>query len=138
MRRYMLDTNTVSYFIKDQFSTLGVKILSVPMDSLYISVFTEAELLHGLAKKASKGSVYKLEKLVREFLAHVTILPWDSEAAYAYVNLRIACEKNGKSLSVIDMLIGAHSVANEACLVSSDKAFFHLTDILDLEDWTKP
>lgn len=138
MRRYMLDTNTASYFIRDPFSILGKKIQSVPMDSLYISALTEAELLHGLAKKASQGSVYKLEKLVREFLVHITILPWDSEAAHAYAKLRISCAQSGKSLSMVDMLIGAHSLAAGASLVSSDQAFFQLENILDVEDWTKP
>lgn len=140
MRRYMLDTNTASYFIKEKSLILQHRLQSVPLENLCVSVLTEAELLHGLAKlseNTNNNEPHKLIKLVQFFLMHITILPWDSHAAITYANFRPACERQGKSLSAIDMLIAAHSLSVGACLISSDKAFFQLADILDVEDWTK-
>ena len=73
---------------------------------------------------------------MNEFLLRVEILPWDSHAAEAYAALRTACEKKGKSLGAMDMLIAAHSLSSGAILVTNDKAFYNVGHTLSLEDWT--
>lgn len=72
------------------------------------------------------------------FLLRVEILPWDSDAADAYAQLRTACENEGKPLGAMDMLIAAHSVAVGTVLITNDKAFYNVEHHLLLEDWTKP
>ena len=131
---YMLDTNTVSYIIKGEPASIQQHLVNVPMASICISVITEAELLRGLAKKPEAK---QLALLVKEFLLRVEILPWDSDAANAYAHLRTACEKEGKSLGAMDMLIAAHSVAEGAVLITNDKAFYRVAQHLVLEDWTQ-
>ena len=66
------------------------------------------------------------------------MLPWDSKAAKTYAYLRTACEKEGKSLSTMDLLIAAHSVADDTVLITSDRAFYKVAHLLALQDWTKP
>jgi len=66
------------------------------------------------------------------------VLPWESDAANAYARLRTDCEKEGKSLGTMDMLIAAHSVATGAVLVTNDKAFYNVGHHLSLIDWTVP
>nr|CAA6819473.1 MAG: Unknown protein [uncultured Thiotrichaceae bacterium] len=131
--RYMLDTNTVSYLIKGNLPAVKKKLQQVPMNSICISAITEAELLRGVLKKPEATM---LSKLVHAFLLRVDVLPWDSEAAAAYARLRTLCEKEGKSLGNMDMLIASHSVAVDATLVSNDKAFYRVGHHLSLEDWT--
>ena len=46
----MLDTNTASYVIKGNPSSVRERMLTVPMASLCISAITEAELLHEVAR----------------------------------------------------------------------------------------
>ena len=75
---------------------------------------------------------------VKEFLLRVEILPWDSDAADAYAQLRTACENEGKPLGNMDMLIAAHSVAVGASLITNDKAFYNVAHHLVLEDWSIP
>jgi tRNA(fMet)-specific endonuclease VapC len=102
------------------------------MANVCISAITEAELLRGLAKKPeAKG----LSIAVKEFLLRLNILPWDSDAAEAYARLRTVCEKEGKPLGAMDMLIAAHSVAVGAVLITNDKAFYNVGHHLVLEDW---
>ena len=130
--QYMLDTNTVSYLIKGH-SALDSHLLNASMSTLCISAITEAELRLGVAKKPEAKH---LGKLVHEFLLRVETLPWDSEAAQAYAQLRATCEKEGKSLGNMDMLIAAHSLAVGAVLVTNDRAFYNVERHLTLEDWT--
>ena len=103
------------------------------MSTICISVITEAELLLGVAKNPKAKH---LPVAVKEFLLRVDILPWKSNAAKTYANLRAKCEKEGKSLGNMDMLIAAHAKAENAILVTNDLAFYHLTEHLSLEDWT--
>ena len=66
----------------------------------------------------------------------VNILPWDPAAAKSYAQLRTACEAEGKSLHSMDMLIAAHATAEDLILVTNDQAFFKLSHILSVQDWT--
>ena len=134
-RRYMLDTNTASYIIKGKPEALRDHLQKVPMAAVCISAITEAELLHGVARKPEAR---RLSLVVKEFLLRLEILSWDSDAANAYAQLRTACENEGKSLGTMDMLIAAHSVAAGAVLITNDQAFYNVKHRLALEDWTKP
>ena len=134
-KRYMLDTNTVSYIIKGNYPDIRTRLLEIPMSAICISVVTEAELLLGVAKKPKAKH---LPIAVKEFLLRVDILPWASNAAKVYANLRATCEKEGKSLGNMDMLIAAHAKAENAILVTSDRAFYNLVEHLNLEDWINP
>ena len=131
----MLDTNTASYIIKGEPVAIRERLLNVPMAKVCVSAITEAELLRGVAKKPDAKY---LPVAVKQFLLRVEILPWGSLAAKAYAELRTACENEGKSLGNMDMLIAAHSRAEETVLVTNDKAFYNISHLLSLEDWTRP
>ena len=131
----MLDTNTASYVIKGEPVEIREHLLHVPMVNVCISALTEAELLRGVEKKPEAK---RLPIAVKEFLLRVEILPWDSLAAQAYAELRTACERKGKPLGNMDMLIAAHSKAEGTVLVTNDKAFHNIAQLLTLEDWTGP
>ena len=133
--RYMLDTNTASYIIKGEPAVIREHLLNVAMTSVCVSAITEAELLRGVAKKPEAKH---LPIAVKEFLLRVEILPWDSDAADAYAQLRTVCENEGKPLGAMDIQIAAHSVAVGAVLITNDKAFYNVEHHLLLEDWTKP
>ena len=133
--RYMLDTNTASYIIKGEPAVIRERLLNVPMANVCVSAIMEAELLRGVARKPEAK---RLPVVVKEFLLRVEILPWDSDAADVYAQLRTACENEGKPLGAMDMLIAAHSVAVGAVLITNDKAFYNVEHHLLLEDWTKP
>lgn len=134
-QHYMLDTNMVSYIIKGVPVIVRDHLRNVPMAAVSISAITEAELLHGVARKPEAKH---LALAVNEFLLRVEILPWDSDAAKAYAMLRRSCEKEGKPLGNMDMLIAAHSIAVGAILITNDQAFYNVKHHLTLQDWTKP
>ncbi len=134
MQVYMLDTNTSSYIIKGEPVVVREHLRNTPMSSVCISSITQAELLRGVAMKPDAK---RLPIAVKEFLLRVDILPWDSDAAEIYAQLRTACEREGKSLGTMDMLIAAHSVAVGAVLVTNDQAFYRVKHHLSVEDWTR-
>ncbi len=133
-QRYLLDTDTVSYLLKNSKPGLRARLEAVPMSQICISAITEAELWAGLARLENPS---RLRPLVIEFLLRVTVLPFDSGAAQTYGRFRQNCQQAGKWLSAMDMLIGAHAVAANATLVSSDKAFSQIRDLLDVENWAE-
>lgn len=134
-KRYMLDTNTASYIIKGEPAVIRERLRNIPMANVCVSAITEAELLRGVDKKPEAK---RLAVAVKEFLLRVEILPWDSDVAEAYAQLRTVCENEGKPLGNMDMLIAAHSIAVGAVLITNDKAFYNVAHHLMLEDWSKP
>jgi tRNA(fMet)-specific endonuclease VapC len=131
MIKYMLDTNTVSDFIKKQ-PAVTTKLLAVPMRSLCISSITEAELLYGVGKRPAAN---KLHKIVNEFLQRVDVLAWDRQAAERYAIAKVKVETKGQTLSPFDLLIASHALSTGCTLVSNDKAFRFIPG-LSLENWS--
>lgn len=131
MKRYMLDTNTVSHMIKAH-PVVARHMVAVPMASLCISAITEGELLYGLAKRPDAK---RLQRVVQEFLRRVDVLPWGSAIAERYGTVRAHMAGQGKILAPLDLLIATHALGVEAVLVTNDRAFGQVTG-LQLEDWT--
>ena len=131
MKRYMLDTNTVSHLLREHL-VVTKRIVAVPMASLCISAITEGELLFGLAKRPVAK---RLHVAVREFLRRVDVLPWDSSTAEHYGIVRADMERRGRILASLDLLIATHALSVDAVLVTNDRAFSQMAD-LKVEDWT--
>ena len=131
MKRYMLDTNTVSHLLREH-PVVTKRIVAVPMASLCISAITEGELLFGLAKRPVAK---RLHVAVREFFRRVDVLPWDSATAAHYGIVRADMEKRGRILASLDLLIATHALSVDAVLVTNDGAFSQMAD-LKVEDWT--
>ena len=131
MKRYMLDTNTVSHLIKVH-PTVARHVVAAPMASLCVSAITEGELLFGLAKRSDAK---RLHLAVGELLRRVDVLPWDSEIAERYGTVRADMERQGKILAPLDLLIATHALGVGAILVTNDRAFGQVAD-LHVEDWT--
>jgi tRNA(fMet)-specific endonuclease VapC len=132
--RYLLDTNIASYVIKGNIPAVRRRIVQVPMAQLAISAVTEGELRYGAARRPDAA---RLRTIVDEFLLRMTILPWDSEAARHYGQIRAALEREGQPMGNLDTMIGAHALALGAILVTNDQAFTRIRE-LTIEDWTEP
>jgi tRNA(fMet)-specific endonuclease VapC len=132
MALYMLDTNVASHVIRGDIVGIRERLASVPMQSVSVSVVTQAELLYGVAKR---GYPKALAKAVHEFLIRVQVLPWTRDEAGAYGDLRAACERAGVTLAPLDMMIAAHAKTTVAVLVTRDRTFALVPEQLNLEDW---
>ena len=130
--RFMLDTNMVSFLIRASSPPLKARLLSVPMAQLCVSAVTQGELVYGLARRPEASA---LRTAVRELLARLEVLPWDSPAAERYGALRASLERLGTPLGNLDTLIAGHALATGAVLVTNDQAFGRVEG-LQVEDWT--
>jgi len=129
---YLLDTNTVSYYIANNPSEVRQNLTGVGLKSTAVSAITEAELRCGIAR--NPGAMRRCAS-VELFLRHALILPWDSSAARAYGQLCASQERKGRPLSVEDLMIVAHALSAGLTLVTNDQAF-SFVDGLKTEDWT--
>jgi len=132
--RYLLDTNIASFVIKGSFPGIRRRLARHPMAEIAISAVTEGELRYGVARLPEAA---RLQSMVDEFLLRVTILPWDSDAARQYGQLRAILERRGMVMGSLDMMIGAHALASGLTLVTNDGAFERISG-LKLQDWTRP
>ncbi len=130
--RYLLDTNTVSYFIASNPPQVRKRLARAGAESTAISTITEAELRYGIARNPA---AIRRNTSVHTFLGSASILPWDSAAACAFGALRARQESKGRPLSVEDLMIAAHAIARGLILVTHDLAFSYV-DGLRTEDWT--
>jgi len=130
---YLLDTNIVSYVIKGHPMRVRERLMTVPMEQLSISVITEAELLFGVARHPEAT---RLKLGVHEFLIRMRVLPWNSDVARSYADLRAELERRGITMGNLDLMIAAQALAENAILVSNDRAFRRIKQ-LQIEDWTK-
>jgi tRNA(fMet)-specific endonuclease VapC len=133
MTRYLLDTNIASCIIKGNSPAVDRRLVKVAMAELAISAVTEGELRFGAARLPHAT---RLHAMVEDFFLRVAILPWDSDAAQQYGQLRAALEREGQPMGNLDAMIGAHALALDAILVTNDCAFARIKK-LKIEDWTK-
>ncbi len=126
----MLDTNMASAIIKGTSQPALRRLADTPTHDIAISVITEAELLFGLAKNPAT----KHAGAARAFLATVTVMPWTSQTAAAYAQVRAELEAAGTPLKALDTLIAAHARALGATLVTDDRAFRHVEGLV-IESW---
>lgn len=131
--RYMLDTNTVSYILKGRSLHARRKMGSLgPDEDVCISSVTEAEVRYGLAKRPAKAG---FGEQIERFLEAIDVIPWGSDAARAYGSARRLLENAGKPLSNMDLMIAAHAMAENCVLVTNDRAFRNLGNLLRTVNW---
>ncbi len=133
MTRYLLDTNIVSFYVKQAFPALNFRMQSIPGRQLFLSSVNEAELRFGLAFLPANARA----RLATEELLHsITVEPWDSRCAQRYAATSATQQHLDKPLAALDSLIAAHALALDAVLVTNHAAFLHVEN-LRVEDWTK-
>ena len=131
--RYLLDTNTVSFHIRESSAALRRRLGRVEASRVGLSVVTEMEIRYGLARNPK----LRIADLIEEFLAGITILPLDSAVAVTYARVRARQESKGKTIGPLDMMIGAHALSLDATLVTNSVKEFRRIEGLRVQDWTR-
>jgi tRNA(fMet)-specific endonuclease VapC len=130
--KYLLDTNTVSYYPRGDLQTVRhVQAQSPP--SLSISAITAMELVYGIERRRSG----KLTTAVMGFLSGIQVFPFDREAAQRAGSVRAALGRIGAALSVADCRIAGHALTLKLTLVSTDAAFRRVLGLV-VKNWLKP
>ena len=130
--KFLLDTNTVSYYLRGTPATVK-HIQSQKPTALAISAITVMELTYGVEKRQSAT----LTAAVQGFLSGVQVLSFDHDAAKQAGVVRASLEHIGVALSLADSQIAGHALALGLTLVSTDAAFKRVRG-LTVKDWSKP
>ncbi len=118
---HLLDTDTASYLIRGKAPAIEAKLLALLPSMVAISVMTRAELLYGL-KRLPPG--HGLQRTVHQFLKLVRTLPWDSDAAGWYADIRHQLVSSGQPIGEMDMMIAAQALASGAVLVTNNSRHY--------------
>ena len=92
--KYLLDTETISYLIKNT-NDIRSKLELHKNEELFISAITLAELEYG-AFVSSKPGYYNVA--IARILSHIKVLPFDDSAAVEYGKIRAELKKKGNMI----------------------------------------
>ena len=133
MKPYLLDTNTISYFIRDYQQALVERVTQVLTNqTAAISVITQAELRFG---QAGMVAADKRRLVIYLVFTQVSVLPWTSAAADIYGTLKWQNKRQGTPIGEMDTQIAAHALAEKLILVTHNTRHFENIPGLKLEDW---
>lgn len=128
--KYLLDTNTVSYYLRGTPATVKHVQGHTP-SALAISAITAMELAYGVEKRQSAT----LATAVQGFLSGVQVLPFDQDAAKQAGVVRASLERIGVAISLADSQIAGHALVLGLTLVSTDGAFKRVRGLV-VKDWS--
>lgn len=122
----LLDTNIVSLAMSADPAVMTA-LGKLEAGDAAISAVTYAEIRYGLLRGSLQGqggqaALARKRELFDRLMGHIDVLPWDTDAAIAYAEERIACEKDGQVLDQADLMILAHAGSTGRALVTRDAA----------------
>jgi tRNA(fMet)-specific endonuclease VapC len=130
---HMLDTDKASNLIKGKSPGIEAKVAELVPSMVCISVMTRAELLYGLKRLPAE---HRLHLGVRKFLKIIRVLPWDSDSADWYADIRHQLVRTGQPIGEMDMMIAAHSLPASAVLVTNNIRHYERIEApLLVENW---
>jgi len=130
--KYLLDTCTVSDFVKGQPNVLA-RIKLIPPNLIAVSVLTRMEVAYGLALNAERAK--KLAPVLQAFFSATATLPFDEADAQAAAAIRAALKTKGQPIGAYDVLIAGTALARGLVVVTSNVGEFQRIGGLQVEDW---
>ena len=128
---YMLDTDTCSYTIKRNPSSVVQAFWTHINDEICISAVTYAELMYGAMRTGSS----KTPDAIRRFTARVGIVDFNNAAADEYARIRCYLEAKGTPVAAADLMIASCAKVKKAVLVTNNAKRFSLIPDLKIENW---
>ena len=130
--KYLLDTCTVSDFVKGQPGVLA-RIKATPPSLFAVSVVTRMEIEFGLQLNPERAR--KLGPILDSVLNAITTLPLSEADAIAAAGIRVALQRRGQPIGPYDILIAGCGLARGLILVTSNTGEFERVCGLLLENW---
>ena len=130
--KYLLDTCTVSDFVKGQPNVLA-RVKATPPNLIAVSALTRMEVDYGLALNVERAK--KLAPLLDAFFSAIVTLPFDAADARSAAAIRAALKTQGQPIGAYDILIAGTALARGLVVVTSNLGEFKRVSGLQLEDW---
>jgi tRNA(fMet)-specific endonuclease VapC len=130
--KYLLDTCTVSDFVKGQAGVLA-RIKATPPQHIAISTVTRMEIEFGMHLNPDRAR--KLAPVMDAFLSSITTLPFEDADAKAAGVICAALQKQGQPIGAYDILIAGCALARGMVVVTSNLGEFERVGGLQVENW---
>lgn len=131
MLKYLLDTNTVIYTMRNRPQQVK-KHFQRQAGRICISTVTLGELVFGAEhSQQTERNLADIEALT----SRLEILPFDSAAAYHFGQIRSTLYSVGRPMGPYDMMIAGHARAHGLTLVTNNVKEFKRVPGLLLENW---
>lgn len=130
--KYLLDTCTVSDFVKGQPGVMA-RIKALSPRQIVVSALTRMEIDYGLALNSERAR--KLTPVLDAFFSVVSTVPFDEADARAAAAIRAALQSKGQPIGAYDALIAGTGVARGLIVVTSNVGEFHRVSGLQVENW---
>lgn len=133
--KYLLDTCTISDFIKGDDNTLG-RIKHIFPSDIAVSSITLMELHYGLALNPNLAK--KIKPILTDFLASIHKLDFSEEDAEHAAIIRALLKQQGCPIGSYDILLAGTALNHKLIFVSSNIKEFNRISGLKLENWRLP
>jgi predicted nucleic acid-binding protein len=132
--RYLLDTDTVSNSMRPVPSPALLRRLArTPAADQATSSVTVGELYYGAYRRRSGGE--QLIARIDALLVDTTVVPFDTDAARIYGDIRAALDRAGTPIGDADTRIAAIALANGLTVVTANIRHFDRVPGLLIENW---
>jgi tRNA(fMet)-specific endonuclease VapC len=128
---YVLDTNTVSYYLKGQ-GRIAERLLAAAPTDVVLPAVVVYELLHGAGRAQAPRA---LRRGLDMLLGTVGCLPFGEAEARTAARIRLDLEAVGAPIGPVDVLIAATALAHRGVLVTRNTRGFGRVESLRLENW---
>jgi len=129
VRKYLLDTNIISYYLKG-IESLKDKISS-NIDLLSISIISYYEIVSGLQSIDATKRITEFEK----FCELIDTINLDKASILASCKIYASLKKSGKLIDDIDILIAGIALSNNLVMVTDNIEHFGRIEGLEVENW---
>ncbi len=131
---YILDTDTVSFYLKNKESVVEQLKEAIKGECLVgITLITHYEILSGLKLKHSE----KYLKSYLNFSKEINIYPLTEKSVELSSEIYASLRKKGNPLDDIDILIAGIAIENKNTLVTGNASHFNRIRGLKLDDWIR-
>jgi len=129
--RYLLDTDTLSWLVRDPVGAIARRIAEVGADSVATSPVVAGELRFGAHRSGHAALVERVDEL----LARLMVVPLDDAVARSYAIVHRALERAGTPIGPNDLWIAAQALADQRVVVTGNVREFRRVVGLGVEDW---
>ena len=135
----ILDTNILSEIMRPEPERkIADWIVRQPSDELFTAAMCQAKILAGLAVMPNGRRRADLEEAARAMFADDfdgRILPFDTEAAFAYAGVFAARRKAGRPSGTVDLMVAAIARVHGAGVVTRNVADFEGVGVPIINPW---
>ena len=130
MKRYLLDTDIVVFFLRNNQKVYD-HIRALSPQQIFVSDVTVAELEYG---NHCSGRYEENKAMLDNFLMQVNVVPF-ADAIPLYAKERYRLRRSGLSIMDFDLVIACTSIVNNMIMVTNNAKHFKRVEGITIENW---